>query len=108
MRRPTCTGCSASRSVSPSPMRATAARLNPLGPLALSTSLLQESGAGGGSAGTLQVAIGAVGHHQGEGAIEGSYRDYQVRYVSSHGPDAHKHSRFACGAAAGSAAAVEA
>ena len=31
-------------------------------------------------------------------AIEGTYRDYKVRYVSSHGPGAHKHSRFVCGA----------
>ena len=30
----------------------------------------------------MQIAIGADGQHQGEGAIEGSYRDYQVRYVS--------------------------
>ena len=67
------------------------------------------NGAGaGGSVGTLQVAIDADGHHQGEGAIEGSYRDYGVRYISSHGPGAHKHSRFVCGAAAGSAASVEA
>ena len=46
----------------------------------------------------MQVVIGADGQHQGEGAIEGSYRDYRVRYVSSHGPGAHKHSRFACAA----------
>ena len=50
--------------------------------------------------GTVQIAIGADGHHQGEGAIEGSYRDYQVPWVSSHGPDAHMHSRFLCGAEA--------
>ena len=43
-----------------------------------------------------------------EGAIEGSYRDYQVRFISSHGPGAHKHSRFVCEAAAASAASVEA
>ena len=104
------------RSVSPSPMRAVAAvGPNPLGALALSTAQLQATtgaaggaGGGGGSAGTLQVAIDADGHHQGEGAIEGSYRDYRVRYISSHGPGAHKHSRFVCGAAAGLAASVEA
>ena len=79
-------------------MRASAVGPSPLGPLALSTAQVQEASAGGGSAGTMQIAIGADGQHQGEGAIEGSYRDYQVRYVSSHGPDAHKHSRFACGA----------
>ena len=88
------------RSVSPAPMRASALGPSPLGPLALSTAQLQEASAGGSSAGTMQIAIGADGHHQGEGAIEGSYRDYQVRYVSSHGPGAHKHSRFVCGAAA--------
>ena len=72
---------------------------NPLGALALSTAQLQAANGagGGGSAGTLQIAIDADGHHQGEGAIEGSYRDYQVRFVSSHGPGAHKHSRFVCG-----------
>ena len=87
------------RSISPAPMRATVAtRPSPLGPLALSTAQLQEASAGGSSAGTMQIAIGADGSHQGEGAIEGSYRDYQVRYVSSHGPGAHKHSRFVCGA----------
>ena len=102
------------RSVSPTPMRGPAAwGPNPLGALALSTAQLQTNNdgaaaGGGGSAGTLQVAIDADGHHQGEGAIEGSYRDYQVRYVSSHGPGTHKHSRFVCGAAAGSAATVEA
>ena len=86
------------RSVSPSPMRATAAaEPSRLGAFALPTSQLQEASAAG-SAGTMQIAIGADGHHQGEGAIEGSYRDYQVPWVSSHGPDAHKHSRFACGA----------
>lgn len=52
--------------------------------------LLDASAAG--SAGALQIVIGADGQNQGEGAIEGSYRDYQVRYVSSHGPDAHKYS----------------
>ena len=94
------------RSVSPAPMRATAVGPNPLGALALSTVQLQgATGAGGGgSAGTLQIAVGADGHHQGEGAIEGSYLDYQVRYVSSHGPDAHKHSRFVCGVGRASAA----
>ena len=88
------------RSVSPSPMRTTAAvGPSPLGVLALSTAQLRrEMSAGGSSAGTMQVVIGADGQHQGEGAIEGSYRDYQVRYVSSHGPDAHMHSRFVCGA----------
>ena len=109
------------RSVSPAPMRASAVgpspplrssvpptpqslpyQRHPLGPLALSTAQLQEASAGGSSAGTLQVVIGADGAHQGEGAIEGSYRDYQVRYVSSHGPGAHKHSRFVCGADASS------
>ena len=88
------------RSVSPAPMRASALGPSPLGPLALSTAQLREASAGGSSAGTLQIAIGADGQHQGEGAIEGSYRDYQVRYVSSHGPDAHMHSRFVCGAGA--------
>ena len=99
------------RSVSPSPMRAAASVApNPLGALALSTAQLQAANgaAGGGSAGTLQVAIDADGHHQGEGEIEGLYRDYRVRYISSHGPGAHTHSRFVCGAAAGSAASVEA
>ena len=99
------------RSVSPSPMRGPAAwGPNPLGALALSTAQLHAANgaAGGGSAGTLQVAIDADGHHQGEGAIEGSYRDYGVRYISSHGPGAPKHTRFVCGAAAGSAASVEA
>ena len=56
---------------------------------------LQEASVGGSSAGTMQIAIGADGQHQGEGAIEGSYRNYQV---PSHGPGAHKHSRFVCGA----------
>ena len=62
--------------------------------------------------GTILAVVGAdgglEGAHQGEGAIEGSYRDYRVRYSSSHGPGAHKHSRFVCGAAAGAAASVEA
>jgi len=90
------------RSVSPSPMRTTAAvGPSPLGVLALSTAQLRrEMSAGGSSAGTMQVVIGADGQHQGEGAIEGSYRDYQVRYVSSHGLDAHKYARFLCGAGA--------
>ena len=58
--------------------------------------------------GTLRVSVGTEGRLQGEGAIEGSFLDYRVPWVSAHGPGAHKHSRFVCGAAAGSAASVEA
>ena len=65
--------------------------------LAPTTTLSAALGLGGGGVGTsttIRAAVGADGHLQGEGAIAGSYRDYQVRWISSHGPGAFAYSRF--------------
>jgi len=54
-------------------------------------------GLGGGGVGTsttVRAAVQVDGRLQGEGAIVGSYRDYQVKWVSSHGPGAFAYSRF--------------
>ena len=55
-------------------------------------------GGGGGSGGsvymTLRTAVSAEGQLQGEGAIEGSFRDYQVTGISSHGRQAFAYSQF--------------
>ena len=62
-----------------------------------STTLSAALGLGGGGVGTsttIRAAVGADGHLQGEGAIAGSYRDYQVKWISSHGPGAFAYSRF--------------
>ena len=59
-------------------------------PTTLSTAL----GLGVGTSTTIRAAVGADGHLQGEGAIAGSYRDYQVKWISSHGPGAFAYSRF--------------
>ena len=61
------------------------------------TTLSAALGLGGGGVGTsttIRAAVGADGHLQGEGAIAGSYRDYQVKWISSHGPGAFAYSRF--------------
>ena len=65
--------------------------------LAPPTTLSAALGLGGGGVGTsttIRAAVGADGHLQGEGAIAGSYRDYQVKWISSHGPGAFAYSRF--------------
>ena len=51
----------------------------------------------GGGMGTVLAVVGADGGaHQGEGAIEGSFKEYQVPWASTH--DTFVHSRFACDA----------
>lgn len=62
-----------------------------------STTISAALGLGGGGVGTsstIRATVQADGQQQGEGAIVGSYRDYQVKWVSSHGPGAFAHSRF--------------
>ena len=53
------------------------------------------------------MSVGTEGRLQGEGAIEGSYLEYRVPWVSSHGLGTHKYSRFVCDVAAGPAAFME-
>ena len=63
------------------------------------TTIAAALGLGGGGVGTsttVRTMVQADGHMQGEGAIEGSYRNYQVKWVSSHGPGAYAFSRFEC------------
>ena len=43
---------------------------------------------------TLHAVAAANGRHQGEGAIEGTYKDYRVEQIGSHGPGAFRYSRF--------------
>ena len=54
----------------------------------------------GGGMGTILAVVGAdgglEGAHQGEGAIDGSFKEYQVPWASTH--DTFMHSRFACDA----------
>ena len=54
----------------------------------------------GGGMGTILAVVGADGGLdgalQGEGAIEGSFKEYQVPWASTH--DTFMHSRFACDA----------
>jgi len=48
---------------------------------------------------TIRATVAADGTEprlQGEGAIEGSYRSYQVKFVSDHGPGSFAHTRFNC------------
>ena len=63
-------------------------------------------GSVGGVGTTLRAAVAADGRHQGEGAIEGTYRDYRVQQIGSHGPDAFAYSRFDCRAPATAAGAA--
>ena len=69
-----------------------------LAELAAST-IMAATGADGSVVGvgtTLQAVAAANGRHQGEGAIEGTYADYRVERIGSHGPEAFQHSRFSC------------
>jgi len=45
---------------------------------------------------TLHAVAAANGRHQGEGAIEGTYQDYRVEQIGSHGSGAFRYSRFSC------------
>ena len=45
---------------------------------------------------TLHAVAASNGRHQGEGAIEGTYKDYRVEQIGSHGPAAFRYSRFSC------------
>jgi len=100
------------RAISPAPMQAPI-EFDPLGgdgiaPSELSMLASQSAlsaaptmgGGGGVGAGTTIHAVvqpdGEQRSHwtQGEGAIVGSYRDYQVKWVSSHGPGDFAYSRF--------------
>ena len=57
-----------------------------------------------GAGTTIRAAVAADGaplsppRLQGEGAIEGSYRSYKVKFVSDHGPGSFAYSRFKCAA----------
>ena len=106
------------RAISPVPMRApveqqsgdAAWQESPLAaPYATTLAASLELGGGGGGGGggsggsvymTLRTAVSAEGQLQGEGAIEGSFRDYQVTGISSHGRQAFAYSQFT-GCAAG-------
>ena len=63
-------------------------------------------GSVGGVGTTRRAVVGADGRHQGEGAIEGTYGDYRVQQIGSHGPGAFLYSRFNCPAPAAAAAAA--
>ena len=84
------------RAISPAPMmQPSVEQSEPAAPT--TTTLVAALGLGGGGVGTsttIRAAVGADGHLQGEGAIAGSYRDYQVKWISSHGPGAFAYSRF--------------
>ena len=84
------------RAISPAPMmQPSVEQSEPAAPP--TTTLSAALGLGGGGVGTstaIRAAVGADGHLQGEGAIAGSYRDYQVKWISSHGPGAFAYSRF--------------
>lgn len=91
------------RAISPSPMKQPAVEQmggdqEPTELAAQATTTIAAAlGLGGGGVGTsttVRATVHADGRLQGEGAIEGSYRNYQVKWVSSHGPSAFAFSRF--------------
>merc|ERR1719272_2574422 len=87
------------RAVGPFPPMATTNELL----AALDGALMSTEQPSPGAGTTIRATVAADGAAaapmlQGEGAIEGSYLSYKVKYVSDHGPSSFAYSRFKCAA----------